>query len=80
MWRKNEARSTLQEENSRALTRKFPDKKALAAAILLSCVSIAAIPFIYLLVVKLRHKEKKEHQSRLDEFSIKEQATKLLVS
>lgn len=43
---------------------KYPNKKALAAAICLSCISLLAIPFIYVLIVKLGRKEKKEEEKK----------------
>lgn len=54
----------MEEEDKNILKRIPKDKGALAVAIMLSCVSIAAIPFIYLLIVKLRHKEKKEEEKK----------------
>ena len=58
----------MRNEKKRPLAKMLENKSALAAAIVLSCVSVVAIPFIYLLIVRLRRKER---QSTLKEFDTK---------
>lgn len=58
----------MENEKDRPLAKILENKGTLAAAIVLSCVSILAIPFIYLLIVRLKRKER---QSTLKEFGKK---------
>lgn len=51
-------------KEDKTLKRKPLDKGAMAAAVGLMIISWAALPFVYLLIVKLRRKEKKEEEKK----------------